>query len=117
MKTGADAGNRSAVVVDHCEAKTDGEEKAGKVVEVERVLAGCGRERGLNAVPSNQDGGEGTEQVSPHRVEEAKILCEQVVDRLRDKLQEIGLHGQLLRRGDALVAAYGMRKFWRESVK
>ena len=45
VKARADAGDRSAVVIDHREAKADGEQEAREVVEVEIVPAACGGER------------------------------------------------------------------------
>ena len=52
------------------------------------------------------------EEVLAHGVEEAEILREQIVDRLKDELQKVGLHGC----GSFDVAwasrmLYGIRKF------
>src|ERR1700735_2652037 len=94
----ADAWKGSAVVVDHREAKTDGEQQARKMIELERRPSAGRGERGLDSNPSNQNGGERAEQVLAHGVEEAEVLGEQVVDRLKDVLEEIGLHCRQLPR-------------------
>ncbi len=75
--------------------------------------AASGGESGFHSEPNHQDCGEGAEQVLAHCVEEAEVLREQIVDRLKDELQEVGLHcvgsfdaGHVVRR-----TLYGMRKF------
>src|ERR1700694_2143664 len=92
MKAGSHAGNGTAVVIDHGEAKTDGEQQAREVVELERMLAAGGREGRPDAVPSDEDGREAPAQVLAHGVKQAEVLREQVVDRLKDVLQEVSLH-------------------------
>src|SRR5258708_16475636 len=89
MEAGSHAGNRRAVVVDHREAKTDGEEEAREVVELKGLLAACGGQSRLYAVPDDEDGGEHAEGVLAHGVEEAEVLREQVVDRLKDVLHPV----------------------------
>src|SRR5580700_6975636 len=112
MEAHANPWNRCAVVVDHGKTEADGEKEAREVVEMERVLASrCGKRR-LDAVPSDEDRGERAEKVLPHGVEEAEILREQVVDRLKDELEKIRLHGL----GSSKGVSYGMRKFCSELV-
>jgi hypothetical protein len=50
---------------------------------------------GFHSEPNNQNCGEGAVEVLAHSVEEAEILREQIVDRLKDELQEVWLllHG------------------------
>ena len=86
MEAGANAWDGSAVVVDHRESKADGEQEAGEIVEVEKVFASGGRQCGFHAVPDYQDRREGTEEVLAHRVEEAEVPRQQVVDGLKDEL-------------------------------
>src|ERR1700676_4454802 len=93
VEAGSHARNRRAVVIDHGEAKTDGEEEAREVVELEGLLAACGGQSRLYPVPDDEDRGEHTEEVLSHSVEEAEVLREQVVDCLKDVLQEVSLHG------------------------
>ena len=69
-------------------ANGDAEAQAA-VCEAERIFA---RERGLGAVPGNQDGRKHAEQMLAHGIEEAEILGKQIVDGLEDELQKIGLH-------------------------
>jgi dissimilatory sulfite reductase (desulfoviridin) alpha/beta subunit len=72
------------------------------------MLAAGGGQRGFDSVPSHENRGEGAEKILAHGVEEAKVLGEQVVDRLKNVLQEIGLHwGQLLRRRASISACSG----------
>ncbi|HEV2224546.1 MAG TPA: hypothetical protein VGR84_16255 [Candidatus Acidoferrales bacterium] len=71
MEARADAGNWRAVIVDHPEPKTDGQEEGREVVEVKEVFAAGGGERGLHAVPDDQNRGEHPKKVLAHRVEEA----------------------------------------------
>src|ERR1700722_3038164 len=69
------------------------------MIELEGRPAARGSESGLDSEPSDKDCGERSEKILAHRVEEAEVLGEQIVDRLKDVLQEIGLHcRQLLRR-------------------
>src|SRR6202040_1345295 len=96
----------------------DGEQQAREVVEVEWAPAARGGQRGLDPVPGDEDGGEGTKQVLAHSVEEADVVGEQLADGLKDELEVIGLHG-----GNGSFGVwvrtkrdYGMRKFWSESV-
>src|SRR6266436_5241243 len=84
---------------------------------MEGVLAAGGRQSRLDPIPGHQDGGEHAEEVLAHGVEEAEVLRQQVVDRLKDELQKVGLHGQLLRRCRLAPDGYGMRKLCRESVR
>src|SRR4029077_2261833 len=93
VEAGSHARNRRAVVVDHSEAKADGEKKARDSVELERLFATCSGQCRLYAVPDDEDGGEHAKEVLSHRVEETEILREQVVDCLKDVLQEVILHG------------------------
>ena len=88
------------------------------MIELKRMLPARGGESGFHAVPDNEDGREHTEKVLAHGVEEAEVLREQVVDGLKDVLQEIVLHGS----GSFDVTGqddrdYGMRKFSSESVR
>src|SRR5579884_355921 len=93
MEAAADTGDWSVVIIDHGEAKGDGEKQAGEVVEVEgRLPSGC-RQCGLGAIPRHENGGEHAEEVLAHGVEEAEVLRQKVVDRLIQELEEIGLHG------------------------
>src|SRR6266481_1045135 len=87
------ARNRCAVVIDHSESETDGEEEAREIVELKGLLTTCGGEGRLYPVPDDEDCGEHAEEVLSHSVEEAEILREQVVDCLKDVLQEVSLHG------------------------
>src|SRR5882724_1018692 len=93
VEAGSHARNRRAVVIDHSEAKTDGEQEVREVVELEGLLAACGGQSRLRAVPDDEDCGEHAEKVLSHGVEEVEILREQVVDCLKDVLQEVILHG------------------------
>ena len=55
--------------------------------------ASCGKS-GFHSKPNHENCGEGTKEVLAHSVEEAEILREQIVDRLKDELQEVWLlHG------------------------
>ena len=92
MEAGPDAGDRRAVVVDHREAEADGQQQAREVVEVERRPAAGGGEGRFHTVPNHQNSGEGAEEILAHGVEEAEVLGEQIIDCLKDVLQEIGLH-------------------------
>src|SRR5580704_4357944 len=92
VEAGSHARNRRAVVVDHSESKTDGEQEAREVVELEGLLAACGGQSRLYAVPDDEDGCEHAEEVLSHSVEEAEVLREQVVDCMKDVLQEVSLH-------------------------
>src|SRR5580692_2344517 len=101
----SDAGDGGAVVIDHREAKADGQKQARKMIELEGRPAAGGCERGLDSKPSHENRGERTEKILAHGVEEAEVLGEQIVDRLKDVLEEIGLHcRQLLRRRASLGA-------------
>src|SRR6202035_5946512 len=91
METDADAGDGRAVVIDHRKTKADGEKQAGKVIELEGRPAAGGGESGLDAKPSHENRGERAEKILAHSVEEAEVLGEQAVDRLKDVLQEICL--------------------------
>src|SRR3984885_1289097 len=91
VETDSDAGDGRAVVIDHREAKADGEKQTRKMVELEGRPAARGGESGLDSEPSDKDCGERSEKILAHRVEEAEVLGEQIVDRLKDVLQEIGL--------------------------
>ena len=57
------------------------------------MLAARGGERGFDAVPYNQNGRKGAEQVLPHGVEEAEVLSQQIADRLENELEIVGDHG------------------------
>src|SRR6266478_2760603 len=117
VEAGSYAGNRRAVVVDHGEAKTDGEEETREVVELKGLLAACGGQSRLYAVPDDEDGCEHTKKVLAHGVEEAEVLREQVVDRLKDVLQEVSLHRiGSFDLGLRCPHAHGVRKFSSESV-
>ena len=107
-----------AVVVDHREAEADGEEQARRSCRNGRCLAAGGGECGFDAVPDDEDGGEHAEEVLAHGVEEAEVLREQVVDGLKDELQEIGSACRSAPSTWVLgIPPYGMRKFWSESVR
>jgi hypothetical protein len=113
VKAGANARDGIAVVVHHPKSETDGQEQAGEVIEVEGTFAArCGK-GGFHAIPGDENGGEGPEEVLAHSVEEAEILREQIVDRLKDELQEVWLlHGVgSFDLGCTSAHAYGMRKF------
>ena len=90
--------------------------RLAKLSKWKGVLAAGGGEGRFHSVPDDQDGGERAEEILAHRVEEAEILREQIVDGLKDELQEIGLHGSAPSTLGFTSAAYGMRKFWSESV-
>src|SRR5207245_9638701 len=108
VEADTDAGDGRAVVIDHGETESDCEKKAREIVELECVLpTGC-RQRGLDPVPGNQDGGEQSKQVLAHGIEEAEVLCQKTVDRLIHELQEIGLHWARLLRRSIGLANYGM---------
>src|SRR5208337_3088455 len=99
VEAGSDAGNRCVVVVDHREAKADGQQQARKIIEMERMLAAGGGKSGFDAVPSDKNGSERTKQILAHSVEETEVLGKQGGDGLEDKLQIVSLHcRQLLRR-------------------
>jgi hypothetical protein len=51
------------------------------------VMAAGGGQGTLNPKPHDQDGGERAIEILAHRVEEAEILGEQVVDGLEDELE------------------------------
>src|SRR6266851_5239691 len=93
MEARAHARYWCAVVVDHGKAETDREQQTRKMIEMKRTAATSGGESGLRAVPDNENGREHAKQVLAHGVEEAEVLHEQVVDGLKDILQEIVLHG------------------------
>jgi hypothetical protein len=56
---------------------------------MKKVPAASGGECGFDAVPNHEDRSESTEEVLAHRVEEAKILREQIVDGPKDKLKVV----------------------------
>ena len=68
------------------------------MIELERRPAAGGGKRRLDSKPSHEDGGERAEKILAHGVEEAEVLGEQIVDRLKDVLEEIGLHCRQLPR-------------------
>src|SRR5260370_30416560 len=74
VEAGSHAGNRRVVVVDHGEAKTDGEQEACEVVELKGLLAACCGQGRLYAVPDDEDGGEHAEEGLAHGVAEAEVL-------------------------------------------
>src|SRR5208283_1287306 len=117
MEAGSDAGDRGVVVVDHGKTEADGQQQAREVIEVEGRLAAGGGEGRFHAVPDHQDGGERAEEILAHGVEEAEVLGEQIVDCLKDVLQEIALHGSAPSTlGVYLRVPYGMRKVCNELV-
>ncbi len=88
------------------------------MIEMKRTAATSGGESGLRAVPDDKNSREHAEQVLAHGVEEVEVLREQAVDGLKDVLQEIVLHGSgSFDVGFWLIPAYGIRKFWSESVR
>jgi hypothetical protein len=98
VKARSDAWDWIAVIVDHGEAEADGEEQAGKIIEVERIFPTRGGQSGFDPVPNDEDGGKRAKQVLAHGVEETEVLGKQSVDGLKDVLQIVGLHcRQLLR--------------------
>src|SRR5208282_1933715 len=103
-----DSGNGCAVVIDHPETKADGQKQTRKMIKLEsRSATGRGK-GGLDSEPSNENRGKRAEEILAHGVEEAEVLGEQAVDRLKDVLQEIGLHcRQLLRRRASISARLG----------
>src|SRR5712675_3086348 len=112
MEARAHARDWCAVVVDHGETETDGEQQTCEMIEMKRTAAASGGESGLRPVPDDENGREHAEEVLAHGVEEAEVLREQAVDGLKDILQEIVLHGS----GSFDVTGqddrdYGMRKF------
>jgi hypothetical protein len=74
---------------------------------MERVLSTSGSKCGLDSKPNNQNRSERAKEILSHTVEEAEILREQVVDRLKDELQKVWLllHGSAPSTGnvDALL--------------
>jgi hypothetical protein len=86
------SGDRIAVVIDHRKPKADCEEKTREVLKVEAASATGGGKRGLDAKPSDENGREYPKQILAHRVEEAEVLREQIVDGLKNELQIVGLH-------------------------
>jgi hypothetical protein len=80
---------------------------------VERVLAPGGGKGRFDSESDNKDRGESSKEILAHVVEEAEILREQGVDRLKDELQEVWLlHGVgSFDLGCTSEHAYGMRKF------
>src|SRR5439155_11514276 len=92
------------VVVHHREAKTDHQNQRHKVGEVEAAAVLAGSERGFNAVPNHQDGGEGPEQVLSHPVEDPKVLLHQRVDCLQHSVEEV--------HGISVVLRSGSRSLW-----
>ena len=95
----ADTGDRSAVVIDHREAKANGQKQAREIDRMESSPAARGGKSGFDSIPGHEDRGEGAEEILAHGVEEAEVLGEQGVDGLEDVLQIVGLHcRQLLRR-------------------
>src|SRR5713101_2976661 len=93
VEAGSHTRNRRAVIVDHSESETDREEEAHEIVEVEGLFTACGGQSRLHSVPGDEDGCEHAEEVLAHCVKEAEILREQIVDCLKDVLQEVSLHG------------------------
>src|SRR5208283_3191455 len=86
-------------VVDHREAKADGQQQTREIVEMERTFAACRSEGGFDTEPDYEGSGERTKQILAHSVEETEVLGKQGVDGLEDVLQIVGLHcRQLLRR-------------------
>ncbi len=113
VKAGANARDGIVEVVHHPKSETDGQDQAGEVIKVEGTLAArCGK-GGFHPKPGDENGGEAPEQVLAHSVEEAKILREQIIDRLKDELQKVWLlHGVgSFDLGCTSAHAYGMRKF------
>jgi hypothetical protein len=113
VEADSDARDRVAVVIHHGKAEADGEKQARKIVELERMLATGGGKGRFDSKPDNKDRGESSEEVLAHSVEEAEILGEQIVDRLKDELQEVWLlHGVgSFDLGYISAHSYGMRKF------
>ena len=92
VEADSNSGNRRVVVVDHREAKADGQQQARKIIEMERMLAAGGGESGFDSVPRDEDRGERTKHILAHGVEEAEVLGKQGGDGLEDVLQIVGLH-------------------------
>src|ERR1700687_2870274 len=89
MEIAADSGDWRMVVCDYREAKADRENQRGEVREMKPAAVVAGGESRLDSVPSDQDGGEGAEQVLPHSIENAQVLLHQGVDRLQDAIKEV----------------------------
>src|SRR5215472_6228272 len=96
MKAHTHGGNRRRVVVDHHEAEADGQKQARKVLEVKGASAARCGEGAFHAVPDDEDGCEGPEQILTHGVEEAEVLGEERANGLEDVLEIVGLHGRQL---------------------
>jgi hypothetical protein len=85
----SDARNWRAVIIHHSKAEADRKKQSCQIVEVKVVMTAGGGQRELDSEPDDQDCCEGTIEVLAHRVEEAEILREQVVDGLEDELEVI----------------------------
>src|SRR5215472_4424347 len=93
MKAPPEPRNRRTVVINHSESEADGQKQRGKIVEVKKMPAASGRQGGFNAKPNDKDCCKRAEQGLAHGIEEAEILGEERVDRLKDKLKIVGVHG------------------------
>src|SRR5208283_5931522 len=91
MKVAAKAGDWRVVVVHHGEAKTDHQNQAHEVGEMESATMLTRCERRLDAVPDNQNGGEGPKEVLPHAIEDPEVLLHERIDRLKHRIEEV--HG------------------------
>src|SRR5271157_3438338 len=91
MEVAAKAWDRRVVIIHHGEAKTDHQNQAHKVGEVESASMLTSHKCRLDAVPDNQNGGEGPEKVLPHAIEDPEVLLHERIDRLKHRIEEV--HG------------------------
>jgi len=89
VEASAHSRNRGAVVIHHCKAKADGQEKAREIVKMKHVSYRQRRIVRISLRTKPPGLWQRPKQVLTHGVEEAKILREQVVDGLKDELEVV----------------------------
>src|SRR6266581_7201848 len=94
MKVAPKSRDGRVIVVHHRESKADHENQRYKVGEMKAAASLAGGKTRLDAVPNDENGGEGPEQVLPHAIEDPKVLLHKRVNRLEDFVEKV--HGFIL---------------------
>src|ERR1700730_10197236 len=89
MEIASKAGDGSVVIVHHGETEADHQNESHEVSEVESAAMFSGSERCLDPVPDNQNCGQGAEKVLAHSIEDPKVLLDECIDCLKDRIEEI----------------------------